>query len=207
MTALAGKNVPWYVRGMAKMNLLARLEGYRHADPLECWTWPGKALDRYGYCTVNVSKDGVVKRVPVHRVAYEYFRERIPDGLQIDHLCRNKACFNPWHLEAVTVRTNVLRSDNICAQNSRKTHCRRGHPYTLENTYIVTLRTGDRERLCKTCNTERHKRRKAAGWKQVERRRGRRRTRPTASSGPRAEHRPATDALPHVPGGSPATTA
>jgi hypothetical protein len=157
---------------MVKLNLAQRVRAHIGTDG--CWTWPGR-LDKNGYAAANVGNNGRVTRVRVHRFAYELLTGPIPDGKQIDHLCRNKACFNPAHLDVVTPRENVMRSDNACARNARKTHCQRGHPYTPDNTYIVTLRTGSRERLCKACCAERHRRRKATGWKQVERRKGRRR--------------------------------
>lgn len=69
-----------------------------------CWTWLG-AIDRDGYG--RVGKDGRCLRV--HRVAYESLIGAIPEGLVIDHLCRNRACANPLHLEPVTVRENFMR--------------------------------------------------------------------------------------------------
>lgn len=64
-----------------------------------------------------------------HRTAYEKAHGPIPDGLVIDHLCRNTACCNPDHLEAVTQRVNVLRADSVVARNARKDACDEGHPF------------------------------------------------------------------------------
>lgn len=88
----------------------------------------------------------------VHRVAYEAWKGAIPDGLQIDHLCRNTSCCNPEHLEAVTPRVNVLRAPksfaHVCA---KKTHCPKGHPYSGHN--LVIHKSGGRR--CRECNRQR----------------------------------------------------
>jgi hypothetical protein len=93
--------------------------------------------------------------VYVHRLAYEVFVGPIPDGLQIDHLCRQRACCNPDHLEAVTCRVNLLRGDTITAREAATTHCPQGHEYTEANTY----RRPDNpiKRDCKICRRERQR--------------------------------------------------
>jgi hypothetical protein len=73
---------------------------------------------------------------------------KIPEGLQIDHLCRVRECANPAHLEAVTCRENLLRGDTVTAHNANKTHCVNGHEYTPENTAI----TRDGCRRCRICH-------------------------------------------------------
>lgn len=107
-----------------------------------CWEWQrGKDRDGYGFTTYNL------RWVYAHCLSYEIFVEIIPSHLQIDHLCRNRCCINPAHLEAVTGRTNTLRGTSVAAENAQKTHCKRGHPFDDENTY--TMSSGGRS--CRIC--------------------------------------------------------
>lgn len=112
------------------------------ADGTGCWIWQAY-VDTDGYGRFWI--DGSTHRA--HRVAYELVKGPIPEGLQLDHLCRVTTCVNPPHLEAVTGRENVLRGETLAAANAAKTHCANGHPYSAENT-----RYEDRgERACRTC--------------------------------------------------------
>lgn len=118
-----------------------------------CVVWTGpKFHDGYGQTNV----DGRTSRV--HRVIYEMLAGPIPEGLTLDHLCRNKICANVAHLEPVTVRENILRSTAPAAANFAKTHCPQGHPYDSSNTFV--RRSG--ARLCRTCHRERARRYRAA---------------------------------------------
>lgn len=108
----------------------------------DCWEWTAAKLQGYGRFHVRRTV-----QVAAHRWAYEYMVTEIPEGLELDHLCRNRACVNPWHLEPVTPRENTLRSANPCAANARKTHCSNGHEYTEENTYLRP----EGHRMCRTC--------------------------------------------------------
>lgn len=117
-----------------------------------CHTWVGHR-DKKGYGKFMLR--GKCKRA--HRVAYEHYCGRIPDGLMLDHLCRNPSCCNPDHLEAVTNGENVRRGAH---QGRAKTHCPAGHPYAGEN-----LRIGVKgERRCRACQRtkDREKHRYAA---------------------------------------------
>jgi hypothetical protein len=111
--------------------------------PSGCWEWQGSLISQ-GYGSFGIGPTG--RGVRVHRFAYELLRERIPDGLTLDHLCRNRACCNPNHLEPVTNTENVLRGVGLTAQNARKTHCMRGHEFTPENTTHFQNR-----RRCRVC--------------------------------------------------------
>lgn len=107
-----------------------------------CWDWP-LATHEAGYGVMQVN--GVSKRA--HREIYERVIGTIPDEMVLDHLCRNRKCVNPWHLEPVTLEENILRGNGSPAINARKTHCSRGHEFTPENTRILR----GRSRECKEC--------------------------------------------------------
>lgn len=113
-------------------------------DPSGCLLWTG-ATTKGGYGVVGAERPtrGILY---VHRLMYEWFVGPIPDGKQIDHLCRVRHCAAPAHLEAVTLRVNVLRGEGPSAQASRRTHCPQGHPYDAANTY--RFRT---YRQCRAC--------------------------------------------------------
>jgi hypothetical protein len=97
-----------------------------------CHVWTG-GKTRLGYGHFWSAEQ---KLVYAHRVSYERKNGKIPDGLELDHLCRNPSCVNPEHLEAVDHRTNLLRGEGIASIHSKKTHCKHGHPYAGENLYI-----------------------------------------------------------------------
>jgi hypothetical protein len=107
-----------------------------------CWVWQGY-LTQSGYGQVQHGS----KLEYVHRIFYRHYKGQIASGLHVDHLCRNRACSNPEHLEAVSPRINTLRGVSSPAVNSRKTVCKRGHALDAANTYRYP--NGNRE--CRTC--------------------------------------------------------
>ena len=108
----------------------------------ECWIWLATPSRKYGQFYTGEG------RVCAHRYAYELLKGPIPPGLTLDHLCRNKKCVNPDHLEPVTGRENTLRGDNPPAQNARKTHCKWGHPFSGNN---LRISKKINRRVCKIC--------------------------------------------------------
>lgn len=106
-----------------------------------CWVFANPAKSTNGYQQISIgNENGRAVLRYVHRVAYQHLVGPVPEGLQLDHLCRNRGCFNPEHLEPVTAQENILRSV------AHITHCPQGHEYTTEN----TGRTGNR-RYCREC--------------------------------------------------------
>lgn len=111
----------------------------------DCWVWTA-TLDRHGYGTFFLGRNQ-----RAHRAAYELFVGPIPGGLDIDHLCRNRACVNPDHLEPVDRRTNILRGEAPTAIAYREGRCKSGrHPRTPEHVY----NSGGKFRQCRTCALE-----------------------------------------------------
>jgi len=120
------------------------------ADALDCWQWTA-ARDRHGYGKFHSPETG-----EAHRYAWLLLRGEIPEGLVLDHLCRNPGCVNPWHLEPVTVAENFRRG----LTGVLRTACKAGHPFDEANTYWYRG-----YRKCRECNRatqERHRQRRAA---------------------------------------------
>jgi hypothetical protein len=117
--------------------------GYVVNETTGCWEWTGQ-LRTAGYGTLYVRGEGFVQ---AHRWMYEQHVGPIPDGMQLDHLCRNRRCVNPAHLEPVTNRENCLRGVSPAAQHAKVTHCPAGHPYEGDNIYVCPRGT----RRCRAC--------------------------------------------------------
>jgi hypothetical protein len=113
----------------------------------DCWLW-GEYVKPDGYAVFRIPR---AEKVPAHRFAYESFRGPIPEGLTLDHLCRVRHCVNPWHLEPVTQRENILRGMGPPALNSRKTHCKRGHSLGSDGSVYINPKG---ERICRVCQNE-----------------------------------------------------
>ena len=116
------------------------------AAPDGCWLWTGATKNGYGAVYV-----GAGRSEPAHRVAYQLLVGPIPVGLVLDHLCRNRRCVNPEHLDPVTHATNILRGTGYSARNAAVTHCPQGHAYDETNTYLHPMRG---QRNCRACRRE-----------------------------------------------------
>jgi HNH endonuclease len=161
----------WHARGYCKIHYnSARLSGrietgvkplrerfmarVRVDAETSCHVWIGpRNTDGYGHIQDKR------RTIPAHRLAYEWARGPILKGMHLDHLCRNRSCVNPDHLEPVTCRENIMRGTAPPAQNAAKTHCKRGHPLSGENLYLT--RAGKRN--CRTCQANRRKEERARG--------------------------------------------
>lgn len=113
-------------------------------DPSGCWLFTGARASGYGRISKGGHSGGIA---PAHRVVYEALVGPIPDGLQLDHLCRVRHCVNPAHLEPVTPRENLLRGETLTSQHAAKTHCVNGHALSSENVRM----TREGSRRCRTC--------------------------------------------------------
>lgn len=144
------------IQFLGEDKILARLLSRRKLvpgkEPTDCWVWQG-VCNHSGYGRIRIN--GKLKSV--HRVSYEGFRSYIPIGLEVDHICSNRSCFNPDHLEAVTHAVNVSRGRHW---NIEKTACSNGHEFTDES-YVWNFRkekmTSCLRRVCKICKRERYK--------------------------------------------------
>lgn len=117
-----------------------------------CWWWLDPCVISIGYGQLWIGRS-----VYAHRFSYELHKGPIPNGMTIDHLCKNPACVNPDHLEVVTMRENLLRGEGPAGKHARQTHCKRGHAFTPENTYTTTG-----HRVCRTCKVAETRQRRLA---------------------------------------------
>lgn len=115
-----------------------------------CWEWRG-AKNELGYGVITIVKDGMRHTMRAHRISWSHIRGPIPQGLVLDHLCRNPSCINPDHLEPVPQALNVQRG-RAGHHNKAKTHCVNGHEFTPENTKFLP---GRDQRQCRACGAER----------------------------------------------------
>ncbi len=134
------------------MDIISRFWEKVEASPGDCWNWTGAKSHDYGCFWEGT------RVVGAHRFLWEQVNGAVPEGLELDHLCRNPACVNPQHLEVVTRRENILRGmlPEINKQHQlSKTYCPRGHAYDNENTYIIP---SNGSRVCRVCKAATRKR-------------------------------------------------
>lgn len=152
-----GRLTPTQCQALSVDDVIKKIEDQCMPIPESgCLIWLGAPTsDGYGQITWQQQFHRV------HRLYYRLKKGEIDSGLVLDHKCRVKLCCNPDHLEPVTDKINVLRGIGLTAINSRKTHCPRGHPLTIENLSPSRLKRGSR--TCKICL--------AAGWHERKRKR------------------------------------
>lgn len=118
-------------------------EKYFEKNPVGCWLWNGA----YSLCPGN-TKYPQYRSKRAHRISYQRYVGKIPEGLELDHLCRNPMCVRPDHLEAVTHMENMRRGKSPTTVNRNKTTCPKGHPYDY-------FRPGNNYRACTDCKKSR----------------------------------------------------
>ena len=129
--------------GKIMLSMKQKIESHISIIPDGCWNWTGKISKITGYGHVGFN----YKTYLAHRLSYIVYKGSIPEGMVIDHLCRNRKCVNPLHLEAVSLKENILRGNSLPAYKARQIHCIRRHILLGANLYI----TPDGRRQCKTC--------------------------------------------------------
>lgn len=140
-----------FLESFSQLELKEKVEKRIKINANGCWIWVGYRKDSgcgiYGM--TSLWKEGLSLKIYAHRLAYIAFVGSIPEGRDLDHLCRVTLCVNPKHLEPVTRQVNLLRGDTVTAKNHKKTHCPSGHAYDLLNT-----KTNERGwRRCRICVT------------------------------------------------------
>jgi hypothetical protein len=126
----------------------------KQSSPSGCWLWTA-SLATNGYGQLSEDVGGKRHNHRAHRIAYLLYVGAIPDGFDLDHLCRNRCCVNPAHLEPVTRQENARRG----IRGELTTHCPNGHEYTPENTWLRS----NGHRQCRACNRERARARRRRG--------------------------------------------
>jgi len=139
---VSGKKIPLEIRFWKKIDKNGQIPAHK-PELGPCWIWLGCKNDK-GYGQISVNQEMAY----AHRVAYEMLVGPIPDGLTLDHLCRNTGCPNPSHTEPVTHRVNCLRGISPWAKEAKQTHCIHGHLFDLANTYVSKLG----KRHCRKCH-------------------------------------------------------
>jgi hypothetical protein len=120
-----------------------------------CWEWTATKGEGYGSFALKDLNGWVMVRA--HVLSYRLRHGSLDYSLRLDHLCRNRACVNPDHLEQVTQRINILRGVGVAVGNTEKTHCPAGHAYAGRNLYVYA--NGDRR--CRRCRADQEAERRA----------------------------------------------
>jgi len=133
--AVINNNLP----ASTERRLLEKIEKQKGSD---CWFFTGSKLPS-GY---GILWNGV-RPIGAHRISFQLYRGEITDGMEIDHICNNRSCVNPEHLQLLTHKENMRKSSALMGINARKTHCKRDHELSGDNLHI----TPRGARQCKEC--------------------------------------------------------
>ena len=138
-------------------NLVKRFWSKVRKTPNGCWLWTA-CLNEHGYGVFELHR----RTFKAHRISYVLLKGQIPEGLELDHVCRNPKCVNPGHLEPVTHRENILRGDTVWGIAARRPTCVHGHLLSGHNLYIRP--NGSRNCLqCKSNSLRRYRQRLRGG--------------------------------------------
>lgn len=137
----------------AKESDFARFMSHVHVSEVGCWE-TDLAKAGGGYAPFSIRDGGGFRQVGAHRWSYVYHRGHVPEDLVLDHLCRNRGCVNPDHLEPVTRRTNTTRGIGPSAVSAAKTHCVNGHELAPENLQSRDATCTRTARICLICHRE-----------------------------------------------------
>lgn len=135
--------------GSVSRKVIPLEQSYRLDPATGCWEWIRNRVKGSGYARLTSGN--------AHRWVYEQVVGPIPEGMELDHTCRNKGCVNPVHMEIVTPAENNRRKNEALGRGQYATHCPNGHAYTPEN----TMRVHGNARQCRVCNREAVRRWKA----------------------------------------------
>ena len=124
--------------------------------PTPCWLWTGNVdFHGYGHTGRLTSETGRMKNWRVHRLMWTCIKGPIPTGMCLDHLCRNRHCLNPEHLECISSQENTRRGQ-VGRYQREKINCPQGHSYDEANTMWIDGKTGKPERKCRKCESNRY---------------------------------------------------
>jgi HNH endonuclease len=139
---------------ISNLSVRERLEKLYIPEPNSgCWIWIG-SIESLGYGRFKPDGRRKSKMKKAHVVSYQEFKCDVPDGLELDHLCRVRCCINPEHLEPVTRKENIRRSPiALAAIWARRTHCSNGHPLSGDN----LVKTTENRRRCRICLNKRYR--------------------------------------------------